>query len=166
MFYGGFMKIGLISDTHNNLKSTKEALILFERLDVDKIYHLGDLVSPDVAEMFPEESYFLVGNCDSRELKDFLDENDYNFSNSYDHEYDGKRFFFIHGDNRLFLNRMINDGLFDCVIHGHTHTRKNRKRNSTLVVNPGALRDGTISVNKTVCVLDTESLDVDFHKID
>lgn len=161
------MKIGLISDTHDNLNSVREAIEIFKENEVDKIFHLGDINSYPVVELFPKDiSYFVFGNCDVRELQTYLSDNGYNASNSYDFTFDDKRMFFIHGDNRLFLNRMINDGLFDVVFHGHTHTRKNIKRNNTLIVNPGALKNGTISVNKTVCIYDGEKEKVDFFKVD
>ncbi|MFW6008886.1 MAG: metallophosphoesterase family protein [archaeon] len=161
------MKIGLISDTHDNVDAAKEAVNVFEENGVDKIFHLGDISSYPIIEFFPKDkSYFIFGNCDVRELQDFLVDKGYNASNSYDLKFDGQRMFFIHGDNRLFVNRMINDGLFDVVFHGHTHRRQNIKRNNTLIINPGALKEGTISVNKTICIYDTESSDVEFIKID
>ena len=42
------MKIGIISDTHNDLEGTKHACEIFKSKNVDFIIHAGDLSSPRI----------------------------------------------------------------------------------------------------------------------
>ncbi|MEM9883488.1 MAG: metallophosphoesterase [Planctomycetota bacterium] len=45
------MKIGVLSDTHDRLPTFRRALELFRRLDVDAVFHAGDLVAPFAAKL-------------------------------------------------------------------------------------------------------------------
>ena len=45
------MKLGLISDTHDRLPTFRRALELFRRLEVDAVFHAGDLVAPFAARL-------------------------------------------------------------------------------------------------------------------
>ncbi|HCL90984.1 MAG TPA: YfcE family phosphodiesterase, partial [Candidatus Atribacteria bacterium] len=40
------MKIGIISDTHDNLPKIKKAVGIFNREKVELVLHAGDFVSP------------------------------------------------------------------------------------------------------------------------
>ena len=48
------MKIGIISDTHNNIALTKKAIEIFGEKDVEFIIHAGDLTSPKMLELFKQ----------------------------------------------------------------------------------------------------------------
>ena len=43
------MKIGVLTDTHDNLEAINRAAKLFAALEVDRIFHLGDFVAPFTA---------------------------------------------------------------------------------------------------------------------
>ena len=46
------MKIGIISDTHDNLDKAESAVDFFESEEVDKLIHCGDIIAPFTAELF------------------------------------------------------------------------------------------------------------------
>ena len=37
------MRIGVVSDTHNNLKNTRRIVELFNEAEVDRVIHTGDI---------------------------------------------------------------------------------------------------------------------------
>ena len=45
------MKIGILSDTHDRVPTFRRALELFRRLEVDAVFHAGDLVAPFAAKL-------------------------------------------------------------------------------------------------------------------
>ncbi|MEM9913789.1 MAG: metallophosphoesterase [Planctomycetota bacterium] len=50
------MKIGILSDTHDRLPTMRRALQLFARLEVDAVFHAGDLVAPFAAKLLTPEA--------------------------------------------------------------------------------------------------------------
>jgi putative phosphoesterase len=48
------MKIGIISDTHDDLDSVRQAVLLFKKKNVDLVIHAGDYVYPGVVEKFAD----------------------------------------------------------------------------------------------------------------
>lgn len=46
------MKIGLISDTHDNIQNIQKAIISFNDIQVRVVIHAGDIVSPETVEAF------------------------------------------------------------------------------------------------------------------
>ena len=46
------MKIGLISDTHDNIQNIQNAVSLFNDTHVSFVIHAGDIVSPRAVEAF------------------------------------------------------------------------------------------------------------------
>ncbi|MEM9420741.1 MAG: YfcE family phosphodiesterase [Planctomycetota bacterium] len=70
------MKIGILSDTHDRIPTFRRALQLFARLEVDAVFHAGDLVAPFAAKLlavdadllpaklFPDRVHVIYGNND------------------------------------------------------------------------------------------------------
>src|SRR5262245_30251008 len=46
------MKIGLISDTHDNIQNIRKAISLFTNKNVSFVIHAGDIVSPEAVKAF------------------------------------------------------------------------------------------------------------------
>src|SRR5215510_11576292 len=95
------MKIGLISDTHDNFESILNAVMLFNYRNVDVVLHAGDFVSPRAVESFDGVKLIgVLGNNDidipgltsafkkiHGELKGEI----------FESEYDGMKFAVYHG---------------------------------------------------------------------
>jgi hypothetical protein len=59
------MKIGILSDTHNDKAITRRALQAFRQRGVYTLFHCGDLVFAEIVRLFNEfEVYFVSGNMD------------------------------------------------------------------------------------------------------
>ncbi len=154
------MKIGIFSDTHDNLDKIKEAMNVFKKEAVDTIFHAGDIISPFAAKLIAELSndkpiYIVFGNNDG--------------------EHNGLKKVFpqitkgpvlVDIDHKIFLlsHRIedVDDELAeksDVIITGHTHQLEIRKdEKGKLWINPGEAC-GWLKGKGTVVILDTESMD-------
>jgi competence ComEA-like helix-hairpin-helix protein len=65
------MRIGLISDTHDNVTMIKAAIKRLNELDVELVLHAGDYISPFTAKPYAELRAKMIGvygnNCAERE---------------------------------------------------------------------------------------------------
>ena len=46
------MKIGILSDTHDDIDNTNKAIDIFQENDVKAVIHAGDIISPPVIREF------------------------------------------------------------------------------------------------------------------
>jgi putative phosphoesterase len=152
------MKIGILSDTHNNISITEKALELFRASNVDLIIHAGDLTSPRMLGLFKDfPCKFVLGNSD-------IDIESLNtecgklgfgcIGNCCTFKADGKNFMVFHGDDVPMFRTAVASGSYDYVIKGHTHFFENYISNKTRVINPGSLYG---SDEFTIAILDTET---------
>lgn len=51
------MKIGILSDTHNEIENVRKAVSVFESLGIDTVIHCGDVTIPRVLEVLKIFSY-------------------------------------------------------------------------------------------------------------
>jgi uncharacterized protein len=137
------MKIGIISDTHNNIDLTKRALSLFAEHGVSMVIHAGDITSPRMLKLFREfDSIFVLGNGDI-DLEDLNREAAAlgfgSIEDSCTFELQGKKFIAFHGNKVPAFRQAVASGEYDYIIKGHTHFFENYVSNNTRVINPGSL---------------------------
>jgi len=158
------MKVGLISDTHDNIPMIKAAISKLNELDVNLVLHAGDYVSPFTAKPYSEMKAKMIGvygnNCAEREkLREVYavvgKEIRGNFAEV---EAGGIRIALLHGHDEALLRSLIDHGGFDVVVHGHNHQEKICRQGSTLDINPGEVC-GYVSGRCSIAVLDTDTLD-------
>ena len=145
------MKIGIISDTHDNTRSLIEAIEYFNDNNIELVLHCGDWVSPFLLHIFKEKLECplkgVTGNADPSFLKFKyyyekleLSEKQIQLSELFlDMEIDGKRIAVNHGQDRQLNKTIIESQLFDVYCIGHTHIQGIKKEGKTLVINPGSL---------------------------
>lgn len=152
------MKIGILSDTHNNIKLARAAVDKLKKSGVELILHAGDITSPKILKIFAgTNTKFVLGNCD-------IDIDELNaeartlgfgeISAHYTLLAGGKRILLFHGDNVPLFREAVELGRFDYIVKGHTHSIENYVRRGTRVINPGSLNNMT---EGTAAILDTES---------
>jgi len=161
------MRIGIISDTHNNLELTRKALDIFRKHKIELLIHAGDLTSPLMLREFREfKCRFVLGNgdidietlnCESENLGFGCIEDSCKF------RADNKNFIVFHGNNVPMFREAVASGQYDYIIKGHTHFFENYISNNARVINPGALY-GTDELS--IAILDTESDKVEMIKIE
>jgi uncharacterized protein len=135
------MKIGVISDTHGDVRLTQQALNILDSFQVDLTIHCGD-VGVEVVPLFDgRQVHFVAGNVDDVEcLQAAIVRPEYTFHNQFGElELEGCRVAFMHGHDVALLRHTILSGRWDLVCHGHSHTVSRSREGSTLVLNPGAV---------------------------
>jgi uncharacterized protein len=136
------MKIGILSDTHDQVERTSLAVSTLIEAGVEVLVHCGDITRPAVVlECSGLPCYYVFGN------------------NDYDHdslgrairgsggvslgrggmiELDGKRIAVTHGDSSREVRRLV--GLDpDYLLFGHSHVATDDRQGATRWINPGAL---------------------------
>lgn len=162
------MILGVISDTHDDVESLEVALQLFASRAVDRVIHLGDLVSPFTLKPIVQSgipTILLRGNNEA-EFKlavDALEADNVTFYTSPTETWLGDRkAILFHGFGSLSLTKKVAEllarsGEYELVLYGHTHEVDVRKVHGTLVLNPGEAC-GCLSGKRTVAILDTDDL--------
>ncbi|HEC91392.1 MAG TPA: metallophosphoesterase [Candidatus Atribacteria bacterium] len=161
------MKIGIISDTHDNLPQIKKAVKTFNREKVELVLHAGDFVSPFTFLEFknlncPLKGVF--GNNDGDKL--YLQEKFKGIGEIYPAPYetniDHKNIVMLHKE-RL-IDTLAESQKYDVVIYGHTHRTDLRKIGKTIIINPGEC-GGWLTGKSSIALLDLESLEAKIIKL-
>ena len=157
------MKIGLISDTHDNHPLIDDAIRLFSSLEVGLVLHAGDITTPTSLSRFSALSCTMIGvlgNCDRRQtlLKKIGERSrDISIQGRFvDITIDSLRIGMVHGDDPLSLIELGEAEIFDVVVSGHTHRPLIRELKETLFINPGEAC-GERYGDPTVAIFDTET---------
>ena len=166
------MKIGLMSDTHDNLKAMSRAVEIMNEHKVGMVIHLGDFVSPFSLDRLGDidaEKHAIYGNNDGdiASLNIIAKRRGIHLHRTpHEMEVDGLRLILFHGygtkDLTLRIVRaMARSGHYDVVAFGHIHEMVNELVDGTMLINPGEVF-GLLSGKSSVAILDTESRDVEF----
>jgi putative phosphoesterase len=164
------MRIGIISDTHDDVPMIKEVIRRLNGLEVSLLLHAGDYVSPFTAKPYSELKAKMIGvlgnNCAERErLREVYAAVGKEIVGSFaEVEVGGRRIALLHGHDDVLLRSLIAHGCYDVVVHGHDHKVKVEKCGSTLVINPGEVC-GYISGKSSFGILETDRLEVDIHDL-
>jgi len=158
------MKIGIISDTHDHHANVLKAVEIFNKEQVQYIFHAGDIVSQYTARAFGDvkNAKFIAvfGNNDGEKvmLKNIIE----GFGGEihkdpYHGQVAGKKIFMTHKPG--LIDEIITGGKYDIIIYGHTHFRDIRTAGKTLIINPGEATDWVCGKGNLV-ILDTNSLKI------
>lgn len=147
------MRLGLVSDSHDNIALCETVASFFRDSQVDQVFHLGDVTGEDA--LVPFEGLPLItlrGNNDD-ELP--------TLPTTWQQEFAGVKVAATHGHLRAEMARLSSEA--DILLHGHTHARRAETVGGCLVVNPGALyRTWT----KTCALLDVRTRTPTFYAVD
>ena len=136
------MQIGIVSDTHNNLKNIDKTISLFNEERVSTVIHTGDIASARSLEKFSELKCKLVGvygNNDRNEigLKEVAEINNFLFREPPNLlTLDDRNLAIFHEPDLIDDFLMQNENI-DVVVHGHTHRYRKEIINGVLFFNPG-----------------------------
>jgi len=179
------MKIGIISDTHDDMSNTNRAIDIFKESNVEAVFHAGDIISPPIILEFKRltdlgiKFFGIFGNNDGEKqgLKAMFKQINGNFLGDEGKiDIDNLRIGIYHGQDLKKKQRMIDSGKFDIFIYGHTHTREPQEekldyQGKTLVLNPGSahraekslMSDRPYFKDPSVLIFDTISKEIKFH---
>ena len=136
------MKIGVVSDTHNNLKNIETIINLFNDERVPVVIHTGDISNANTLERFSKLNSKLIGvygNNDRNEsgLKEVAQKNKFQFQEP------PRRLSLLDREIVIFhepdkIDQFLSENqLIDVVLYGHTHRYENNVKNGVLFFNPG-----------------------------
>lgn len=161
------MKLGILSDTHNNADNTRVALETFRERGISQLIHCGDITTPEIVHLFAGwQVVFVFGNMD-RSHSDLIDAAKRIGvappQTGRTLEIGDKQIGVTHGHDPNALFHLMMSGNYDYVLHGHTHERRNEYRSAygVRLINPGSL-GGNRPEARSVCVLDLASGDAEF----
>lgn len=160
------MKLGIVSDTHDNLDLARDAAKFFSSEDVDAVIHCGDMVAPFTAEIFDRgfDFYAVRGNNDGEwNLKQTVEEFGEFYNNIAELELSGKEIAVYHGTEEEIVEALVNSGSYDYVLRGHTHEKKIEEREGTIEINPGGIATPFAEEEFHVATLDLKSGEIEFH---
>ena len=135
-------RIAVVSDSHGGSFHLERFVEFCKVEKMDRIFHLGDVVD-DVRWLqrrldIPITA--VAGNCDLRGAREARE------------TVEGKRFLLVHGDKygvKYTLDRLsyyAEENMMDAALFGHTHRSYSNYVGKVLMINPGALKDGSLCV--------------------
>src|SRR5262249_42489346 len=120
----GLMKIAVLSDTHSRSATIERALDLIAPHGVEVILHCGDIEDAEVVPLFPRNTHFVYGNCDSDRaaIKTAIGELGATLHEPFGHlELGGQDIAFVHSDDKRLMYDLEHADAFDFLFYGHTH---------------------------------------------
>lgn len=161
------MKIGVLSDTHDQAELIVKAVNHCNEAKVQWVIHCGDWVSPFILYFFRELQAPLrgvFGNNDGDKFRHLLSRGKFGVDVDYEDRFlelklDGRHIAVFHGDYSGIVDALVGCGKYDAVLHGHTHMRVNQTHGKTLSLNPGSLMKETSAAVKgaSMAIYDTET---------
>ena len=155
------MRIGVVSDTHDDLAAVEAVVSLFDREGVDAVVHCGDFVAPFSVTPFDVDGvdfYAVRGNNDGEwavqstveSFGTYLGEaGALSFGGAGEGAGAGERtgaggggpvdVAVTHGTSGVVVDALVDCGDYDYVLHGHTHAHGVEERDGTVRVNPGGM---------------------------
>lgn len=141
------MKIGVISDTHDQYENILKMVKILNNEKVDLTIHCGDWISPFTLAFYkdlksPIKGVF--GNNDGDRFMHLIRAKDTGLNIEFEERIlnltiDKRKIFIYHGDYGEVTDALVLCGKYDAVFHGHTHIGVNKTVGKTLSLNPGTL---------------------------
>ena len=158
------MLIGVVSDTHNNIKNIKKIIDLFNEAQVELVIHTGDISKAETLKIFSALDCPLMGvfgNNDRLEegLKEVCKENNFTFQEPpLSLILDNKKIAVFH-EPELIDDYIKDHQNIDVILHGHTHRYKEEKIENTIYFNPGESA-GSLEGKSAIGLINTDDLKI------
>jgi putative phosphoesterase len=168
------MKIGVVSDTHDNYSAAEQIAETFADEGIDTVLHCGDFIAPPLLSAFDGHDFAfhgVLGNNDGERdgletTIDGMNEESHLHGRFATLEVEDTRVHMLHGDQGLEdVNARARSGEYDYVLYGHFHVAEQREEDGTTVVNPGAHFPTVPEENRSVAIIDTDADEVEFVSI-
>ena len=134
------MKIGVVSDTHNNLRNVRRIVELFNASGVERVIHTGDITQAKTLEIFAQLDaplFGVYGNNDQERpsLEAAVATHGFHFVDPpLELTWVQQQILVVH--DPLELEGPMHDG-HNLVLHGHTHLKRIEQSARQLIFNPG-----------------------------
>lgn len=134
------MRIGVVSDTHNNLANVAKIVDLFNKSDIERVVHTGDITQAKTIEAFANLTmpmYGVFGNNDVERatLDEAIDRHGFNFCEPPFIDRWAQRTIIVVHDPLEFEGHLMHE--HDLALHGHTHRYRLEQGGESVIFNPG-----------------------------
>lgn len=154
------MKVGILSDSHDNLPALAKAVGLFNDAETSLVIHAGDFVAPFTSRPLKSlqgDFIGVFGNNDGERCGLIRTFGECIYRPPYHFTFAGKNILLLHEPDQL--DAFVASAQFDMIIYGHTHEPEVH-RGDTLVINPGEC-GGWVNGKRTVALWEVESGEVE-----
>lgn len=137
------MKIGVISDTHDNRDAIIRSAELFNSEKVSLVLHCGDHIAPFTVEWLSKIDGKIIGvkgNLDAEYnlLNEKYKDKGWEFHrHSAVVETAGKKIIILHGEDENIIRSLAKSGMFNIVVRGHLHRIIDEYIDDVLHFSPG-----------------------------
>ncbi len=136
------MRVGVVSDTHNNIQNIENIIHIFNKEEVDLVIHTGDVSKAETLRLFsslkcPMAGVF--GNNDRSEkgLEEVCRELNFNFQEPpLSLTLKDKKIAIFHEPELIDRYIQEHEGV-QLIIHGHTHRYREETLDNIIFFNPG-----------------------------
>jgi putative phosphoesterase len=155
------MRIGVVSDTHNNLRNVRRIVELFNEAGVDRVVHTGDITQAKVLHALSELEAPLIGVYGNNDReRDSLEEaaRTHGFTLAEPPlrvTWHARRIVIVHEPHQL---GWVGEEAHALALHGHTHLRRIERTGRRLVFNPGESA-GHMQGHNAIGIVDLERLE-------
>lgn len=164
------MKIGVMSDIHDNAENLLKVVSLFNKEKVELVICCGDWVSPFILNFIeglkaPVKTVF--GNNEGDKFRILQRQRVYKINlefpekddNFWELELGNRKGAVFHGNPVQIAEALVTCGRYDVVFTGHNHTPTIKRVGKTLWINPGTVsnvRESKIVNEPTVAIYETK----------
>lgn len=154
------MRIGVVSDTHNNLKNVRRIVELFNDAGVDRVVHTGDISQAKTLDVLAELKaplHGVFGNNDVERaaLDAAIARHGFQFTEPpLELEWHNRSIIVVH-DPLEFTGHVADR--HELALHGHTHRYRLEQQAQTLFFNPGECA-GHLQGHNAVGIVDLATL--------
>ena len=159
------MRIGVVSDTHNNLKNVRRIVELFNAADVQRVIHTGDISQAKTLDVLaglsaPLQGVFGNNDEERASLNVAISAHNMEFVDPpLELRWHNRSILVVHDPLEL---EGVHTDKQDLVLHGHTHRQRIERReygNKTqLIFNPGECA-GHMKGYNAIGIVDLETLE-------
>jgi putative phosphoesterase len=156
------MRIGIMADSHDNVPMIRRACELFNRHNVEMVFHAGDYIAP-----FSLNPLNQILKCDYRGVFGNNDGERLGLQRAADGRLHPSPAEFAVGEWQVLvahempiLEAVTAGNRYRLVAYGHTHRPEVKRKGHTLVVNPGEC-GGWLSERCTVAIANLATLEAD-----
>lgn len=163
------MRIGVLSDTHDNLDNLLTVLEILRQRGIQTVIHCGDLTDFSLISHFSGfRLIYLTGNMDaaSGTIKKRVEQmREDNFAGLvFQGNLDGVMVAATHSHLEGKVMELVQEKRFCWIFHGHTHKRRDETIQGTRIINPGAL-GGLVRGPRSFCIVDLTAGEVEFIEL-
>ncbi len=151
------MRIGLVSDTHNDQSTTEQALARLRLEGITTVLHAGDVTAGGTLRLFQGFDVWVArGNMDHDPGLGHVAQELFGSGHLlalHQLALSSARIALAHNGDAIEVQALVRSGTLDYVILGHSHKRRDQRLGRTRFINPGALGN-TQSGRPSFAILD------------